>query len=398
MKDIIKPFQGAVYNLKKFKTLERLVCPPYDVIDARLAARLRAASRYNYIHVLLPGKAYAAAGRRFRSWFKEHVFLDDLDDALYLYSQDFSWGHKKYSRLGLIGLLRMDSGVYGHEHTLAKPKQDRSRLIRQVKANLSPIFVLVPRRVDRLHQALARRRAKKPTLYVKDFQGITNRVWKITGAEARDLAQAMSAQSMVIADGHHRFEISYDYFRKSRGKYKDINYLMAYFTDAQDGLLVLPTHRVVAIKEPCDEAVSRLSLFFDIQPIKFPAIDKALAGQDKRFRFVFYMGGQAYLMRLKSTALLSKMEVPADYKRLNTYLLHNLVFKLVTPCSQFAYTHSAAQAQVLAGKDKAAFIINAVPLDLIFSMARKGYKFPQKSTYFYPKVLSGLVLRRFKSK
>ena len=151
---------------------------------------------------------------------------------------------------------------------MAKPKADRKKVIREVKANLSPIFVIVPKKLKPLREVY-QRYSRKPAFFdFKDIDGVKNRLWKISDSnDVKVLLRAFDKQKLVIADGHHRFEISYDYFKNNKGRFKDLNYLMAYVTDDQPGLLILPTHRVLTLKYDLPEVLNRLSVYFGVKKV-----------------------------------------------------------------------------------------------------------------------------------
>lgn len=395
--DKIKPFCATYYNPAKFQNIDKLVCPPYDVIDQKLHQTLKNQSPFNYIHVLLAeNNNYVAIGKKFKAWGKDKVLVDNQELAYYLYQQCFSWEKKNYLRFGILVLLKMDNKVLAHEHTLAKPKADRKKMIAQVKANLSPIFVVVPKPVKLLAGLMKKYTRFKPFITCKDCYGITNRLWKIDQPEEiKKITAAFSKEKLVIADGHHRFEISYDYFRKNKGRFKDLDYLMAFVTDAQKGLLILPTHRVATMDIDLTTLLKRLADKFYLKTVTRDDCQKILKRTSKKFEFCLYAQGKFYYLALKDQGQLKKVAGNHLYKSLDTYLLHHCVFKFIAAPNKIEYTHSIKEAQTLAANDKVAFLLKAAPITTVFDMASKGVRFPQKSTYFYPKLLSGIILRRF---
>ena len=342
MPSTIKPFRGIYYNSSKIKSLTSVVCPPYDVIDKKRLSFLRKQSPYNFTHVILASSNnYSAIGKRFRQWQEKNVLVADEKENLYLYEQIFNCAGKKHSRYGVMSVLRMDKkGVFPHEYTLKEPKEDRKRMIREVKANLSPIFIIVPRKVNALQDAYARYSKRKPFFRFKDLDGNMNNVWKI--ADKRDISKicrAIDKEKFVIADGHHRFEVASAYYRNNKGRFKDLNYVLAHIVDSQKGLLILPTHRVVELREDKKELFSKLEEYFEVTRVSRKVLDKKLTSKG-RFCFGIYKKGDFFFLRLKNPAVLDKMiKIPA-YRKLDTYVLHKFVFSLVELKGKIEYTHS----------------------------------------------------------
>ena len=214
MSSTIKPFNASYYNTKKIKNLSKVICPPYDVISPKELEILRKKSSYNYSHILLTkNKNYKAVGDRFRKWFKDQILIDDGKDCVYLYEQTFKTQGRTHKRFGYLCLLRMDrkKGVCPHEYTLKAPKVDRKKIISEMKANLSPIFAIVPKKLKAFHDVYKKYNRQKPYFNFKDTLGITNKVWRIEDRkDVNRLRTAAENANMVIADGHHRYEVSND--------------------------------------------------------------------------------------------------------------------------------------------------------------------------------------------
>ncbi|MBU2103159.1 MAG: DUF1015 domain-containing protein [Candidatus Omnitrophota bacterium] len=393
----IIPFKATYYNPAIAKDISSVVCPPYDVISEAQKKQLQAQSPHNFCNILLANAGdYEALGQRFRQWVAERVLIDDDRDSLYLYQQRFHSQGKTHTRFGIFSLLRMDNKViFPHEHTLVAPKEDRKRVIKEVEANLSPIFVIAPKKLPEFSRLYAAYRVKRPLFKFKDFEGNENALWKIDNAKHIDaICRAVSASSLVIADGHHRFEISYDYYLHNKDKFPNLNYVLAYVADARDGLLILPTHRVVVLRENVQEAFGKLSVNFTVHRVSEKALERKLKLKG-RFALGFCSEGVFYLLTLKKNAALAHIPDIAVYKKLDTYLFNHLVLGVLTVEGEMTYTHSIVEARERARNGQCAFILRSIPLKEVFAVANKGYRLPQKSTYFYPKLLSGLLLRRF---
>jgi len=421
----IKPFKAIFYNQQKLKDLSALVCPPYDVISPRQQDYYHNLDPYNYIHILL-GKdisgedKYSRAGLIFENWLKNKILVQDTEPAVYFYSQQYNIKGEKKTRLGLIALLGLgdkDSPVFGHEHTRIEAKEDRLNLIRKVNANLSPIFIISKdnqRVIQRLYEQYVK--DKPAFMEVKDSEETFHKVWRITSPEALNMLQSgMQKEEAFIADGHHRYEVSCAYRDEMKEKLGDkfseassFNYTLAYFTNTdQRGLSILPLHRLLRLdKEIKSESfIPALKNYFDVEEVK----DKA------RFFFLMEKGGRAEhvlgmykdkkyrLLRLKNIKILDKLisDKPKEYRSLDVAILNQIVFKDVLGYDSaqkdgLKYSPEAQDFITAADEDPlaTAFFLNPVKVEQIMAVALSGNKMPAKSTYFYPKVLSGLVINR----
>lgn len=393
---VVKPFKATYYNPSFIKNYSSVICPPYDVISKEQLALLRKKSPYNFSKVLIAdNNNYQGSGNLLRQWLSSKILIEDKKDCLYLYEQKFNIDGKNFSRFGIISLLKMDKGgIFPHEHTLKAPKEDRKKIIKTTKANLSPIFVIAAKSLKsfkRIHRLYSRR---KPFLRFKDDDGNDNIIWQIDDKKDINLiCSQISKCKLVIADGHHRFEISYDYFRKNKDRFKDLNYILAYITDCQKGLSILPTHRIIKIHDKDNDFFRKLEKYFNITEATQNSLSKKLK-YARRFCMGIYRKEKFYFLKLKSSAILDKIPNRL-YRELDTYVFHKLVLPLFTIDEEFEYSHNIKTAKKIAGKGKTAFIMRKVPLKVVLKMSSKGFRLPQKSTYFYPKVLSGGIIRRF---
>lgn len=256
----IKPFRAITYNQEKFQDLSRVVCPPYDIISPSQQQYYHELNPYNFIHILLgkdtPGvDKYSRAGQVFREWINDGVFVQDDKPAIYFYRQHYHVRGEKKTRVGFISLLRLGeetSSIFGHEHTRLEPKEDRLKLLSQVKANLSPIFVIFSdqkRIIQRVYDHNIKNEA--PFIAVTDENKNMHELWRITAPDVlEDMQSRIRDESIFIADGHHRYEVACAYrdqMREKLGKIEgqeDFNYVMAYFTNTDfRGLTILPIHR-----------------------------------------------------------------------------------------------------------------------------------------------------------
>jgi len=397
MSFIIKPFCALYYNPFLVKDFSRVICPPYDIIDKKQLKILRKRCSYNFSRILLASNNnYKKIGERFKEWLKKGILIKDEKENLYLYKQNFKYEDKIYTRFGIISLLRMDKKgvVFPHEYTLREPKEDRKRIIEEIQANLSPIFVIVPESL-RIFKRIYRKYSKKrPFLEFKDKEGNFHCIWKIKeNKDIEKICKEIDKHKLVIADGHHRFEVTYCYYRKNRNKFKDLNYILAYLTDVQKGLLILPTHRVVKCER---DILKRLEIYFYVEEIKEKKLEKKLKENKEIFSFGIYKDKKFYFLKLKKLSVLDKITKSEVYQYLDTYLLHKFVFSLLKiKGDKIKYTHSIKEAKKMVDKKRVAFLLRPTLLEVIYEIATRRLRLPQKSTYFYPKVGCGLLMRKF---
>jgi len=423
----IKPFQAVVYNPQKITDFRQVVCPPYDVISASFQDKLHERSLYNFIHILLAKDSviddkYRRSGVIFRQWLKDSILIIDEKPAIYFYSQQYVIRGEKKTRLGFISLLRLGdengSAVFGHENTHSAAKQDRFKLVKQVRANLSPIFIVFldkKRIIQRIFQKNIP--ALDAFIEVTDDEKTVHKLWRINDPDLLKLIQScMNSENMFIADGHHRYEVSCAYRDLMREKLgnkftgsEDINYCLAYFTNTDPrGLSILPIHRLLKLdaKLNLDDFIAKAKEFFDVDFIKdktrfFFLMEKA--GNTEHL-IGLYKEKKYFLLRLKNIKMLDKLipDKPKEYRVLDAAIFNYLVLKNIMKFDledlpDIKYSPDAHEFIELVDADplNIAFFLNPVKIQQIINVALSGNKMPPKSTYFYPKVLSGLVINKF---
>jgi len=419
----IEPFQAVVYNQEEIKDLSSVVCPPYDVISASQQQRYHDNHSHNFIRILLgkdiPGEdKHRRAAQIFKGWQKNKVLIQDKAPAIYFYSQQYNLkGERKY-RFGFIARLYLEdknSAIYGHEHTRIEPKEDRLKLLKSVKANLSPIFVIFPdskRIIQYLYQYT---QDKKPFVDLVDNDKISHKLWRLDEQPILNKLRAdMQKENIFIADGHHRYEVACIYrdeIRKRLGKVTPeagSNYILAYFTNTNaSGLTILPIHRLLKLDSRLnmDHFKAKIKDYFDLEEIKdkvrfFFLMEKG--GQSEHLLGMYY-GRRYWLLRLKNIKILDKIinDKPPEVRALDLSILNQIVLKKVLGINlenKDNLTFSPHTEELIDKVDiddtYVAFFLNPVKVQQIISVALKGEKMPAKSTYFYPKVLSGMVINK----
>ncbi|PIP19865.1 MAG: hypothetical protein COT38_05045 [Candidatus Omnitrophica bacterium CG08_land_8_20_14_0_20_41_16] len=421
----IKPFKAVFYNQEKFKDFSNLVCPPYDVISPQQQDYYHNLNPYNFSHILLrkdiPGEnKYQCSGAIFKKWLKDKILVSAQKPAIYFYSQQYTIRGERKTRLGFIALLRLGSKsfpVLGHENTRLQAKEDRLKLLKKTNANLSPIFVVSKdnqRVIQRVFEHYVS--GKTPFIEVTDIEKTLHRLWSIDDPQALELIKSgMSKESAFIADGHHRYEVSLAYRDELREKLGDkfledasFNYTLSYFTSAnQRGLSILPIHRLLKLDKEIDlnNFFKSLKEYFDIEGVKnknrfFFLMEKAGCGGHI---LGMYKNKRYWLLRLKNMKILDKRmtDKPKEYRSLDVYILNQLVFKGILKYNledEDNLKYSPYPDEFIKAADNEpkvlAFFLNPVNINQITTVALGGNKMPPKSSYFYPKVLSGLVINK----
>ena len=420
----IKPFKAIRYNSTRIKELSKVVAPPYDIISSKMQEDLHDLNSYNIVRLIFGRiekedneneNRYTRSSAFFDKWLADTILDKDKTESLYIYSQEYKHGNKRMEMIGFIGLLKLGKGkkdrVLPHENTLLAPKTDRLNLIRRVKSNLSPIFVLYDDRTHGILNVLKRYCSKNRPIADIKCDDVRHRMWRMDDEKAIKKVQAMmGSKEIFIADGHHRYEVACTYAEEAKrtGADFDAGWMMVYFVDCYERMLtVLPAHRLIKDLGSLDreDIIDRLKPFFRME--KVGTIDK-LMGRLARLRkshvFGMYTGkGVFYLMRLKDVKQSDKAikNRPSDWKRLDVSILHFFIFQYVLGIRdnddniEFVKSPSESVRLIDEGPFKAAFFLNPTKVAEVKRMAKLGERMPRKATYFYPKPLSGLVINKF---
>ena len=422
----IKPFKGVVYNKNKVGSLSKVVAPPYDIIPKKMQESLYRTSPHNIVRLEL-GKIktsdsakdnrYTRAKKFFDSWLRDNVMSQDQKDTIYVYSQKYKEGARVIDRIGFIALMGLEEGkkkVLPHENTLLAPKLDRLDLMRSIRANLSPIFILYDDKQHAILKILKSVCAKKKPFMDIPFEGIRNRAWKLDDPAAiKKIQSIMRNADTFIADGHHRFEVTRMYSKelqraKAAKSVKDASKnVMVYFVESKEDMLtVLPAHRLPKDigRLKTEEIVERLKEFFVIEKAgNFNAMMSRLARLQDAHAFGVYFGKKRfYVIKLKNIDSVDKAikNKPREWKRLDVSILHQFVFQHILGIRdeddniEFVKSPKETANLVDKGAFKVAFFLNPTKVAEVKRIARIGEKMPRKATYFYPKPISGVVINK----
>ncbi len=414
------PFRGLRYSSQT--DLSAVICPPYDVIKGDARDQLLARDPHNIAAVELAApygqpatsQQYQASADLLAQWISEGVLERD-DSSYYLYEQEFALPGtaETVKRRGVIGALTLEEfgeGVQAHEHTMSGPKADRLELLRATQTNISPVFGLFADDDAWIELLLDSVAVTEPHGVATDGDGTVNRLWKITDDETvNGIVAGFDNENILIADGHHRYETALNYLREEREKAGDNwtgaeaanGVMMMCVSMADPGLVVLPTHRLVVNVEPekVNDLPDSLGSSFDVAPLPEGAavFNELLNNEGGPVTLGLRLPGQSYLLTQRENDAQSALE------KLDVSVLHDQILQreLEVGADKLAagehiiYTIHAAEAieKVENGEAQAAFLMRATPAKQVAQVAAAGDKMPQKSTYFYPKLMTGLVLR-----
>jgi uncharacterized protein (DUF1015 family) len=401
----IKPFYGIRYNKAN---ITKYICPPYDIISKREKEKLKKLSAYNLVRLELPDEErglnkYANASRFFSAWREKGIFTKEKKPALYFYEQRFNNHGKNMIRRGFFAALRLENphggAVKPHERTLSKPKEDRLKLLRSVKANLSPIFGLFNDKGKKTIRFCKKLSKKQHDSSAIDGDGTRHKLWVINDVKTVAAVQKeLKNLKIFIADGHHRYETAWNYLQEIRNKDKkyssggEYNFVMIYLCPMEDpGLSIWPTHRVVL--EP-PEFESKLTKYFNV----LPAADfNKYSTKSPQPLLVWKKGKTRTLILKNKKALIVRMPGKCKaYRELGVSMLHSLLLEDVAP-DKITYVKSQKEALKLARELKClAVMVPSTPIEAVKEIALANQTMPQKSTYFYPKLASGVVVHSVK--
>jgi uncharacterized protein (DUF1015 family) len=433
----ILPFRALRYNPEKVGALECVVTQPYDKITPAMQERYYTLSPYNLVRIIrgpqhphdtAEDNVYTRAAQHFRAWIEDRVLLSDPEPALYPYYQEFALPGQprvKKQRRGFIAVCRLEDYsagvVHRHEETLSGPKADRLELLKATRAHFGQIFVLYSDPAGTIEQALAEPAQGNPCAAVRDEYGSLHSVWQLTDPAAIErIVATMKDKKLVIADGHHRYETALAYRNhcraqgKSNGRAEYV--MMTFIRKESEDLIVLPTHRLVHNLAGYDwEAfVAAASRFFEWEEVEAgsPAADwrrtfldrLAKAGRECPALAAYGGHDKLALLRLRKDVDLARLlpAVPAGLRRLDVVILHRLLLEGVLGIDPQAvreeknlhYVRELDEAigQVESSRAQLAFLMNPTPITSVWENALAGQPLPQKSTDFYPKLLSGLTI------
>jgi uncharacterized protein (DUF1015 family) len=409
----VQPLRALHYDPTVVGPLADVVAPPYDVIDAGQRAALIARSPFNVVAIDLPqggADPYANAGELFDSWQLQGALIRDREPAIWAHTQDYTGPDGgRLTRRGFFCRVRIEpygpGRVRPHERTHPGPKEDRLRLTRATRANVSPIFSLYSDPTNAAWTALEPATAETPWGEVSDVDGTVHRLWRVSQPDVIESVQAATrGAELLIADGHHRYETMQAYAEEVGGTGEHQYILMCLVALEDPGLTVFPTHRLVrGLDGPRREALAQaLERDFDVTEV--PVEDLAPpAGEGPLQLGYIDREGPPRRLTLKDQAIADAalQGYSPAYRRLDTGVLETLLLKNALGLSDDDIAHfnglfyardtAEALAMVRSGEYDAAFLMRPTPVGQVRDVAAAGENMPPKSTFFFPKLLTGLL-------
>ncbi len=434
----VKPFKAFRFDADIVGDVGSCIAPPYDVISPAQQEQLYKRSKYNIVRII-KGKTtasdnsdnnqYTRAADYLNNWIKEGVLEQDSTETIYAYVQDFQLAGTGFQRFSFIALARLEEfgeTVRPHEETLDGPKIDRLNLKRATIAKLGLVFMLYEDQEKVADKIIENAAGEKSLIDFRDDQNVRHRLFAITDQDnIKAIAKMMLDKKCIIADGHHRYETALNYLRQSNNpaaKYQ----MLAFTNSSQKGLVVLATHRLVGNLENfnMDKLIADLRENFEITQFKFDpnpqartdARQKMLAqlkaehDKDKNAFGIYAANNVFYVAVLKDKRTMDSVvpNMSSAWRTLDVSVLHKLILEKLLGIDEeriakggnLEYvkdTHNAIDntiSQVDAGQKQVAFFMNPIKMQQLKTVTDAGERMPQKSTYFYPKMYTGLTIQK----
>ncbi|MCC6443404.1 MAG: DUF1015 domain-containing protein [Armatimonadetes bacterium] len=421
----LKPFQGVHYVPEKIGDLADVTIPPYDVITPGEQAAYHARHPYNFIRLALgetlPGDSgqsncYTRAAGYLHSWLQDGILTRDSQPSLYIIEQPYSYRDKALRRRGIIGVVRLEPFenrvILPHEKTLSGPKADRLNLIRATRANLDSVFGIYKDNTGIVAQALQKAVSAPPLLEFPSGGAGDFRFWQVSEPEwIWEVASVLEDSQILIADGHHRYETALNYRAEQRAagssSLAEDYVLITLVESCDEGLTILPTHRVVRSRPslPFDRLLPLLEETFRAEPLAPDLLVEAMRQKRPGCAVGCYAGkGRAFGLTLAAAGkeAMARMSPNPAWQELDVAVLHTLIlnrifgldFEKEKGGESLLYTADDEAAVALVDDSyDCAFLLSPPDIDTVWKVAQAGGRMPQKSTYFYPKLTSGVVLR-----
>jgi len=428
----VSPFKGIIYNKDKIEKLDDVMSPPYDIISDEMQNILYEKHDYNFVKLIL-GKQfsedtesdnrYTRANKFFEEWQENLILKKSEKNAIFPYKIEYKLNNEKKTMNGFFVLLKLDPDyklVKAHEKTLSKPKADRLNLMRSCNANLEPIQLLYMDENDSIRKSIDNC-INSPIINVQGYDGFNHKLWKLEDDDLiSDITSKLNDQILFIADGHHRYQTAIN-FAEEKKKKTDINdenapfnYRMVILANIFDeGLAILPTHRFIKMPNlNMDSLIEKLDKFFVLEEKNvenknndYDKIGKQIISDIKtndKHKFALYCKGKYFILTLKDEKVMDKLagDRSKTWRTLDVSILHKIILEEIMGINEnnledhVKYTRVDREAIEFVdnGKFDISFLMNATKIDELKAIAEAGEHMPQKSTYFLPKMLSGLVM------
>ena len=410
----ILPIEATIYNQEKVN-MEDCIAPPYDVIDKSYQDDLYSRSEFNIVKLILNKEKnpYEDAKEKFADWKNRQVLIKTKKPTIFYIVQKYkNEKGKLIERKGFIARNKIEDfstkKILPHEYTMGGPKQDRLNLVNATGAFFSQIFMVYDDKTKTIEKMAEKYLSQKPYIDVVDDLGVENIVYLIDDEnDIKLIQQTLKDKTLLIADGHHRYETSMNFSNQNPNN-EYAKYVMSYFTNAQDDLIIYPTHRIIEKDIAPDKILNAVRKYYDIETVnsKEEFLDKIETENKKQITTGLILKGdnKFYVLKLKPNAQ-KTIDAPEVLQNLDLTVLHELILKKELGFSsdelmaqngiKYEKKENVAFESVNNGAG-AVFIMAYPKMRDILNISNQGYRMPQKSTYFYPKLLSGIVINQIK--
>ncbi len=380
----VYPFRGIKYS---FQNIEKLVTEPYDKISKQMQKEYYEKSPYNFIRINLPDEKdpYTSSKNTLENWLKDGILVKDKEPYFYFYIQQFKLFEKTYERFGFFAAVGLEDysekKILPHERTFKGPKEDRLRMLRATNMDLEPVFFLYDDPKMEIKKLFEK--SKKELEIDVTVNSIRHILYKM---KSEYLTKFFEDKQLVIADGHHRYETALAY-AKEKNFENATGYIMAVLVNRLDpDLVILPSHRVIKMKIDNDKFLSNLDQFFTVNEIKLEDIGNFINQE-----IVYVYKGRAYSLKLKKEFISDKLSDNINVSYLNNFIFNKILN--IQDKEKIIFERWVEDAlNGIKNGEGFSFILKPVSPTLVWDVAKNGEIMPEKSTDFYPKLLSGLKL------
>ena len=417
----IRPLNAVIYN-QKIVDIKKVVAPPYDVITSEYCDKLYEKDPFNIVRLILTkgDNRYEDAKKYYKEWLEKGILVNTKNPSIFYIIQKYTTEYgRTVERKGFIAKNKIEKfetkKIFPHEYTMGAPKEDRLKLMRAVNANLSQIFMIYSDPSMTVENLIAPKyiNNREPFINIRDDNGIQNIVYVIDDTKDIDLIKkTLENKTLLIADGHHRYETAINYSKESTDP--EAQYVMSYFTNSEDdNLIIFPTHRIITADIDMKTIMDSVKKYYDITRLPFDNFNKTIIKKQflddieesnkKRITTGLYLKNDNafYILKLKE-GMTNLIEAPDVLKKLDLTVLHELIItkelnftkedQMMQNGIKYIKQDYEAFDAVDNKKASASFIMAYPKMKDITDVSKAGYRMPQKSTYFYPKLLSGIVI------
>lgn len=432
----VTPLNGITYNKEKIDHLDDVMSPPYDIISSEMQETLYQKHPYNFVRLILGKKTeqdteknnrYTRAQKQFNKWLQESILIGSDEPSIFPYKIDYKINGSSRTMSGFFILLKLDPSyekVKAHEKTLSKPKADRLNLMRACQANLEPIQLLYIDEQNEIQKKIEENIQDKPYISVKGYDTFIHSIWKLTDDETINyIKKKLKDEILFIADGHHRYQTAVNFAEEMKSKHDSnnsaYNYRMVILANMFDeGLAILPTHRLMHLPHlDRTKFIEQVKKYFMVKKYQiddnknYTELSENIKNQiktDSNHKFALYFKDSYFVLTLKDEKTMNQLATNRSetWRTLDVSILHKIIIENILNITQDSledhvkYTREDTEALqfVDEGRFDFSILMNATKIDELKTIAEAGEHMPQKSTYFLPKMLSGLVMYKMNEK